>query len=93
MEKRWVYKEIPDPQLVEQLSRVRNMDLADSFRMELTVATHCANNKDFHEGVRALLIDKDQQPRWLFDTVNDVPASLLEQMITPPWPENPLKNL
>ena len=43
----------------EQLRRAPELSLADSYRLELTVATHCANNEDFHEGVRALLIDKD----------------------------------
>ncbi len=50
--------------VLEQLRRVPGMNLADTFRMEFTVASHCANNKDFHEGVRALLIDKDNSPHW-----------------------------
>lgn len=50
--------------VLEQLRRVPQMSLAETFRMEFTVASHCADNKDFHEGVRALLIDKDNAPRW-----------------------------
>ena len=33
---------------------------------------------EFAEGVRALLVDKDRQPKWQFDAVQDVPDDLLE---------------
>ena len=32
--------------------------------MEMNLSLHCANNPDFREGVRALLIDKDRNPQW-----------------------------
>jgi len=38
--------------------------LAEVFRTEWIVSTQCALHPDFPEGVRALLIDKDQAPRW-----------------------------
>lgn len=70
-----------------------SFSLAQTFCFELMLATNVVRHPEFAEGVRALLIDKDQQPRWLFNSVNDVPASLLEQMVTPPWNENPLADL
>lgn len=38
--------------------------LAEVFRTEWMLSTQCALHQDFPEGVRALLIDKDQSPRW-----------------------------
>ncbi|HCJ38481.1 MAG TPA: enoyl-CoA hydratase/isomerase family protein, partial [Halieaceae bacterium] len=32
----------------------------------------------FAEGVRALLVDKDRQPKWQFGAVQDVPPDLLQ---------------
>ena len=79
--------------IYQALQQAAKMSLAEVFQFELMLSTNVVRHPEFAEGVRALLIDKDKQPRWLFDTVNDVPASLLEQMITPPWPENPLADL
>jgi enoyl-CoA hydratase/carnithine racemase len=79
--------------VLEQLRRVRDMSLADSFRMELTVATHCANNADFREGVRALLIDKDNSPRWAFGSVDALPRSHVLSHFEAPWPDHPLADL
>ena len=79
--------------VLEQLKRVRDMSLADSFRMELTVATHCAQNKDFHEGVRALLIDKDNQPKWQFGDIDHLPRDHVLSHFEPPWAQHPLADL
>jgi hypothetical protein len=39
---------------------------------------------EFAEGVRALLVDKDRQPKWQFDAVRDVPGDLLESFFHEP---------
>ena len=44
--------------------RVRGLSIAEVLHLELIVALHCCRNGEFSEGVRALLIDKDKQPRW-----------------------------
>jgi enoyl-CoA hydratase/carnithine racemase len=44
--------------------RVRHLSLADVFRLELIVAIRCCAQPDFAEGVRALLVDKDNAPQW-----------------------------
>ena len=76
--------------IYQALQQAKSMTLAEVFQFELVLSTNIVRHPEFAEGVRALLIDKDQQPRWLFDSVNAVPSSLLKQMITPPWPKNPL---
>jgi enoyl-CoA hydratase/carnithine racemase len=57
----------------EQLRRVATMSLEDVFRMELSVANTCARKPDFVEGVRALIIDKDNKPAWRYRTVQELP--------------------
>ena len=79
--------------VLEQLRRVPAMSLEDCFRMELTVATHCAQNADFQEGVRALLIDKDNAPNWQYADIASLPMDHVLSHFEPPWPEHPLADL
>ncbi|MGQ8363879.1 enoyl-CoA hydratase/isomerase family protein [Glaciecola sp. 1036] len=62
----------------EQLKRGRNLSLADCFRMELNIAMTCGYKGEFQEGVRALLIDKDNAPKWRYESIAEVPASEIE---------------
>ena len=79
--------------VIEQLRRVVGMSLADTFRLELTVATHCAHNEDFREGVRALLIDKDNSPQWRFGDLEHLQWDHVLSHFDEPWPEHPLADL
>ncbi len=92
--------------VLEQLRRIPHMSLADSFRMELVVATHCALKPDFAEGVRALLIEKDNKPNWLFGDIEHLDSAHVLSHFEPPrelivsrdsplaaWPDNPLADL
>jgi enoyl-CoA hydratase/carnithine racemase len=66
----------------EQLKRSKNLTLADCFRQELSIALTCSLYGEFEEGVRALLIDKDLTPQWLFQNRDDVPSSLIAAHFT-----------
>jgi enoyl-CoA hydratase/carnithine racemase len=79
--------------VVEQLSRAPALSLADCFRMEMTIATHCADNHDFAEGVRALLIEKDNAPTWQFGDVESLPQAYVLSHFEEPWARNPLIDL
>ncbi len=79
--------------VVEQLKRAPDLGLADCFRLEMVVATHCAHHADFAEGVRALIIDKDNAPRWQHGTLEDLPQAHVAEHFQPPWPVNPLHDL
>ncbi len=79
--------------VVEQLQRAPALDLADCFRLEMVIATHCAHHPDFAEGVRALIIDKDNQPRWQHGRLEDLPQAYVAEHFQPPWPVNPLHDL
>ena len=69
--------------------------LADSFRLELGLSVQCAKLGEFTEGVRALLIDKDQQPKWLYPDVAAVPTAVIDELFSSPWSvsEHPLQAL
>lgn len=49
---------------LEQLHRTRGLDLDACLRLEFRMSQHFMAGHDFYEGIRALLIDKDQTPRW-----------------------------
>ncbi|WP_237215468.1 enoyl-CoA hydratase/isomerase family protein [Falsiroseomonas oryziterrae] len=49
---------------LELLRRGRTMSLADCLQMELRLTRKVTRHPDFAEGVRAVLVDKDNAPRW-----------------------------
>ncbi len=77
----------------EQLRRVASMSLAESFRMELNVANHCARNPDFAEGVRALIIDKDNKPAWRYGELRNLPHDYVVGHFESLWNRHPLADL
>ncbi len=79
--------------VLEQMRRAAALSLADCFRLELVVAVHCARNKEFMEGVRALLIDKDNAPKWTYPDAATLPHGWVASYFVPPWPQHPLQDL
>lgn len=63
--------------------RARRMTLAEVFRMEWQASIGCCVHHDFPEGIRALLIDKDKQPRWQPATLDAVTAELVDAHLAP----------
>lgn len=78
-----------------QLNAGHSLDLAQCFAIELTMAVKSGQFGEFAEGVRALLIDKDNQPQWRFSSVDQVPMETVNWFFTPLWLDesHPLKNL
>lgn len=78
-----------------QLQESKKMNLAECFRMELNLSVKCGQYGEFCEGVRALLIDKDNQPKWKFATINDVDMSVVDWFFESKWTaeEHPLVTL
>jgi len=73
----------------------KELSLADCFRLELGVSCNCAAIGEFSEGVRALLIEKDNNPDWMFATVHDVDPAMVDKMFNSPWKkeQHPLASL
>ena len=81
-------------QIIErQFRESEGKSLKEMLKTELVIAVQCARHKDFSEGVRALLIEKDNKPDWQYKTIGQVPSTWVNEHFTPPWDENPLENL
>ena len=80
---------------LRQLQRGAVLSLADCFRMELGMAAYAFEQGDFLEGVRAVLIDKDNHPRWRPSRIEDVTDTMIDAFFTERWrgPEHPLAAL
>jgi len=78
-----------------QLQRGKGMALADCFRMELNLAVKCGHFGEFLEGVRALLIDKDNSPQWYYPSIELIDAKVLDWFFESTWlkAEHPLAKL
>ena len=68
-----------------QLRRGRGMNLADCFRMELGMLRHSLEQGDFMEGVRAVLVDKDNAPRWNPARIDEVTEEMIAAFFVDPW--------
>ncbi len=68
-----------------QLKRGRTMTLPDCFRMELGMVLHCFEQGDFREGVRALLVDKDNAPHWNPPRIENVTEEMIEAFFLDTW--------
>jgi enoyl-CoA hydratase/carnithine racemase len=75
--------------------RMLHASLAEVFRVELVASLTCAARPDLAEGIRALLIDKDRNPRWRPATPAEVTPEWLEGFFASPWQarEHPLADL
>ncbi|MNM23850.1 putative enoyl-CoA hydratase echA8 [compost metagenome] len=64
---------------LEMLRRGRHLSLEDCFKMELHLDRQWFEHGDLVEGVRALIIDKDKQPRWNPATLAGLSRSRVDQ--------------
>ena len=80
---------------LEQLRRGADIGLADAFRMELNLIHGCFEQGDFLEGIRALVVDKDNAPRWNPATLEAVDRASVERFFRPRWGarDHPLSHL
>lgn len=58
-------------------------DFADNMRMEYRIASRVLTRPDFAEGVRAVIIDKTNDPKWDPATPEDVSEELLDSIFAP----------
>jgi enoyl-CoA hydratase len=58
-------------------------DFADVMRMEYRIGARVVHRHDFREGVRAVIIDKDNAPRWDPATLSGVTDAMLDEIFAP----------
>ena len=79
--------------IYKQLQNTLRMSLKEVFESELVLSVQCCRHREFPEGVRALLVDKDGKPNWTFSSINDVDPAFLDELFVSPWETNPLANM
>ena len=62
-------------------------DFADNMRNEYRIACHVIRRPDFVEGVRAVIFEKDNAPKWTPARAEDVDEALLDSLFAPLPPE------
>ena len=58
-------------------------DFADNMRMEYRIASRVLVRPDFAEGVRAVIVDKTNDPKWNPPTPEEVSEELIESIFAP----------
>lgn len=86
--------------VLAQIRRARPMSLSEDLRMERDMVHHCfhlrpVGQSETVEGIRALAVDKDHQPRWQPARVEEVDAAEVARFFVSPWPadHHPLRDL
>ncbi len=87
-----------------QIRRARSLSIADDLRMERDLMRHCffprhlgrsGAQTEAAEGIRALVIDKDNLPQWQPGRIEDVSAEMVQPFFGSPWEalSHPLRQL
>jgi enoyl-CoA hydratase len=66
-----------------QVRRGRSWDFATCMRAEFRIVSRVIHGHDFYEGVRAVIIDKDNRPRWRPATLAEVSDAEVERHFAP----------
>lgn len=68
---------------LQQVRRGGNWDFAACMRCEFRIVSRIVHEPDFYEGVRAVIVDKDNAPRWRPSALADVSAADVERHFAP----------
>ncbi|XP_066409602.1 3-hydroxyisobutyryl-CoA hydrolase, mitochondrial isoform X1 [Molothrus aeneus] len=68
---------------LRQLREGASMSLQEVLRMEYRLSQACMKGHDFYEGVRAVLIDKDQSPKWKPSALEEVSDEFVDNCFKP----------
>jgi enoyl-CoA hydratase/carnithine racemase len=79
----------------EMLVRGAALDVAACLRMERSLVRRNFEHGEVLEGVRALVIDKDNAPQWNPPALELVTSEMVARFFEPVWPEwaHPLRHL
>ncbi|CUA90114.1 Enoyl-CoA hydratase/carnithine racemase [Chelatococcus sambhunathii] len=67
----------------EQMRRGASLTFAEAMRLEYRIVSRIAEGHDFYEGVRAVIVDKDQAPKWRPQRVEEVTSEAIAAYFAP----------
>lgn len=65
------------------LVRAQTLSFEANMQLEFTIAEHFLRSHDFYEGIRAQLIDKDKQPKWSPQRIEDLSEADISSYFKP----------
>lgn len=68
---------------LEQVRRGAAMSFDEAMTMEFRIVSRIIHGLDFYEGVRAVIIDKDNAPRWSPADISDIDRAAVEAHFAP----------
>jgi enoyl-CoA hydratase len=69
--------------VLAQMRRGSSLDFTECMRTEFRIVSRVMRGHDFYEGIRAVIVDKDQAPRWQPPTLDAVSAAEVERHFAP----------
>jgi len=89
---------------LKQIKLGRHMSLSEELKLERTLVQHCFYTKHLDryrektetvEGIRALVIDKDNSPNWHPTKISEITSDMIDPFFVSPWgeSEHPLSEL
>jgi enoyl-CoA hydratase len=72
---------------LEQMHRGSTLDFAECMRTEFRIVNRIVKGHDFFEGVRAVVIDKDNTPRWNPESLHKVGDAVVAAHFRPLAPD------
>ncbi len=68
---------------LRQMQEGGKLSFTEAMRMEYRIVSRLGAGSDFFEGVRAVIIDKDQRPRWAPDRLEEVTDAMVDAHFAP----------
>ncbi len=79
----------------KQVTDGNQHSLKEIFKIELNMAANMTQHPDFSAGVKALVIDKHNNPKWTPSDIKEVQETNIKDIFASPWEEttHPLANI
>lgn len=68
---------------LEQMRRGRHLNFEDAMTLEMRIVSRIVHGEEFYEGVRAVIIDKDQQPKWTPASISAIDPAEVQRYFAP----------
>ena len=75
---------------LQQMRRGKDWSFEECMQAEFRIVSRVIREHDFYEGVRAVIVDKDNRPRWQPATLAEVTPAMVEAHFAPLAEELPL---